>query len=130
MEKNTELAAVSSEDGTVYSFGENKLGQLGQGSQTDAVLSPAPVSVASIQIVPDPCQIVETPRFSSDSSIPSSLIFFSQISYNGQPLVKVACGAEFSMVVDCKGNLYSFGCPEYGQLGKNYSIICFGEVSL
>lgn len=29
----------------------------------------------------------------------------------------MACGAEFSMVVDCKGNLYSFGCPEYGQLG-------------
>ncbi|KAF7642468.1 hypothetical protein LDENG_00257440, partial [Lucifuga dentata] len=69
------------EDGATYSFGENKLGQLGQGNQTDAVLSPAP------------------------------------ISYNGQPLVKVACGAEFSMVVDCKGNLYSFGCPEYGQLG-------------
>lgn len=34
----------SSEDGTAYSFGENKLGQLGQGNQTDAVLSPAPVS--------------------------------------------------------------------------------------
>ncbi|MEQ2171882.1 Protein rcc2, partial [Goodea atripinnis] len=45
-----------------------------------------------------------------------------RISYNGQPLVKVACGAEFSMVVDCKGNLYSFGCPEYGQLGKNHHI--------
>ncbi|CAB1336320.1 unnamed protein product [Coregonus sp. 'balchen'] len=71
------------EGGTAYSFGENKLGQLGQGNQTDAVLSPAP------------------------------------IQYNGQPLVKVACGAEFSMVVDCKGNLYSFGCPEYGQLGHN-----------
>uniref|UniRef100_A0AAY4DI72 RCC1-like domain-containing protein n=1 Tax=Denticeps clupeoides TaxID=299321 RepID=A0AAY4DI72_9TELE len=71
------------ENGTVYSFGENKLGQLGQGNQTDAVLSPA------------------------------------TIQYNGQPLVKVSCGAEFSMVVDCKGNLYSFGCPEYGQLGHN-----------
>ncbi|KAK7884104.1 hypothetical protein WMY93_027227 [Mugilogobius chulae] len=71
------------EDGTAFSFGENKLGQLGQGSQTDAVLSPA------------------------------------TLSYNGQPLVKVACGAEFSMVVDCKGNLYSFGCPDYGQLGHN-----------
>lgn len=41
-----------------------------------------------------------------------------QILYNGQPIVKVACGAEFSMVVDCKGNIYSFGCPEYGQLGN------------
>lgn len=29
------------DDGAVYSFGENKLGQLGQGTQTDAVLSPA-----------------------------------------------------------------------------------------
>uniref|UniRef100_A0A803SQN1 RCC1-like domain-containing protein n=1 Tax=Anolis carolinensis TaxID=28377 RepID=A0A803SQN1_ANOCA len=41
------------------------------------------------------------------------------IMYNGQPITKVACGAEFSMVMDCKGNLYSFGCPEYGQLGHN-----------
>lgn len=32
------------EGGTAYSFGENKLGQLGQGNQTDAVLSPALVS--------------------------------------------------------------------------------------
>lgn len=71
------------EGGTAYSFGENKLGQLGQGTKIAAVFSPAP------------------------------------IQYNGQPLVKVACGAEFSMVVDCKGNVYSFGCPEYGQLGHN-----------
>lgn len=42
---------------------------------------------------------------------------FSQIMYNGQPITKMACGAEFSMIMDCKGNLYSFGCPEYGQLG-------------
>lgn len=43
--------------------------------------------------------------------------------------MKVACGAEFSMVVDCKGNLYSFGCPEYGQLGmlKKGNHICFFE---
>uniref|UniRef100_A0A8C0JY72 Regulator of chromosome condensation 2 n=1 Tax=Canis lupus dingo TaxID=286419 RepID=A0A8C0JY72_CANLU len=41
------------------------------------------------------------------------------IMYNGQPITKMACGAEFSMIMDCKGNLYSFGCPEYGQLGHN-----------
>lgn len=34
---------------------------------------------------------------------------------NGQ----VACGAEFSMILDKRGYLYSFGCPEYGQLGHN-----------
>ncbi|XP_030918838.1 protein RCC2 [Geospiza fortis] len=43
----------------------------------------------------------------------------TQILYNGQPISKLGCGAEFSMVMDCKGNLYSFGCPEYGQLGHN-----------
>ncbi|XP_041319326.1 protein RCC2, partial [Pyrgilauda ruficollis] len=69
--------------GSVFAFGENKLGQLGLGNQTDAVPSP------------------------------------TQILYNGQPISKLGCGAEFSMVMDCKGNLYSFGCPEYGQLGHN-----------
>ncbi|NXV24606.1 RCC2 protein, partial [Cepphus grylle] len=68
------------ESGSVFAFGENKMGQLGLGNQTDAVPSPA------------------------------------QIMYNGQPITKLACGAEFSMIMDCKGNLYSFGCPEYGQL--------------
>lgn len=71
------------ENGSVYAFGENKMGQLGLGNKTDAVCSPA------------------------------------LILYNGQPITKVACGAEFSMIMDCKGNLYSFGCPEYGQLGHN-----------
>ncbi|XP_033924537.1 protein RCC2 [Melopsittacus undulatus] len=71
------------ENGSVFAFGENKMGQLGLGNQTDAVPSP------------------------------------TQIMYNGQPITKLACGAEFSMIMDCKGNLYSFGCPEYGQLGHN-----------
>ncbi|XP_066059352.1 LOW QUALITY PROTEIN: protein RCC2 [Chamaea fasciata] len=76
-------AVFPHESGAVFAFGENKLGQLGLGNQTDAVPSP------------------------------------TQILYNGQPICKLGCGAEFSMVMDCKGNLYSFGCPEYGQLGHN-----------
>uniref|UniRef100_A0A8C4QH69 Regulator of chromosome condensation 2 n=1 Tax=Eptatretus burgeri TaxID=7764 RepID=A0A8C4QH69_EPTBU len=71
------------DSGTVYSFGENNLGQLGLGNQTDSVSTPTP------------------------------------IAYHGQPIVKVACGAEFSVIVDCKGSLYTFGCPQYGQLGHN-----------
>ncbi|KAK2521580.1 Rcc2 [Columba guinea] len=79
----TEGKLWSWESGSVFAFGENKMGQLGLGNQTDAVPSP------------------------------------TQIMYNGQPITKLACGAEFSMIMDCKGNLYSFGCPEYGQLGHN-----------
>lgn len=44
----TTCGLLSPESGTVYSFGENKLGQLGQGNQTDAVLTPATVSCFSL----------------------------------------------------------------------------------
>lgn len=37
---------------------------------------------------------------------------------SGAPIVKVGCGADFSMILDCNGVLHSFGLPEYGQLGE------------
>ncbi len=37
--------------------------------------------------------------------------------HKGPPIRRVACGADFSMMVDVSGNLFSFGSPEYGQLG-------------
>ncbi|XP_029155280.1 protein RCC2 homolog [Nylanderia fulva] len=43
----------------------------------------------------------------------------SKVKYSGPPIVKVGCGAEFSMILDIKGGLHSFGCPEYGALGHN-----------
>eukprot|EP00117_Sycon_ciliatum_P024625 scpid45440/ scgid20626/ Protein RCC2; RCC1-like protein TD-60; Telophase disk protein of 60 kDa len=35
------------------------------------------------------------------------------------PMVKVACGVEHSAMIDSSGSLFTFGCPEYGQLGNN-----------
>lgn len=32
---------------------------------------------------------------------------------------KVACGADFSVIVDINGSLWTWGHPEYGQLGHN-----------
>lgn len=43
----------------------------------------------------------------------------TRINYNGPPIIKVGCGAEFSVILDIKGNLHTFGLPEYGQLGHN-----------
>uniref|UniRef100_A0A1B0CHF5 RCC1-like domain-containing protein n=1 Tax=Lutzomyia longipalpis TaxID=7200 RepID=A0A1B0CHF5_LUTLO len=43
----------------------------------------------------------------------------TRINYQGPPIVKVGCGADFSMILDIKGNLHTFGLPEYGQLGHN-----------
>ncbi|XP_013393987.1 protein RCC2 [Lingula anatina] len=72
-----------SDRGTVFAFGENKMGQLGLNNQT--------------QCVPTP----------------------TRIKYKGPPIRRVACGGEFSMIADIRGNLYSFGSPECGQLGHN-----------
>ena len=43
----------------------------------------------------------------------------TRINYTGAPIIKVGCGAEFSVILDVKGNLHTFGLPEYGQLGHN-----------
>ena len=36
-----------------------------------------------------------------------------------RPFRQVSCGGEFSMAVDTRGALHSWGSPEYGQLGHN-----------
>ncbi|XP_054743732.1 protein RCC2 homolog [Anastrepha obliqua] len=41
------------------------------------------------------------------------------INYVGPPIIRIGCGAEFSVILDIKGNLHTFGLPEYGQLGHN-----------
>lgn len=43
----------------------------------------------------------------------------TRINYRGPQIIKVHCGADFSVILDIKGNLHSFGLPEYGQLGHN-----------
>ncbi|KFM78642.1 Protein RCC2-like protein, partial [Stegodyphus mimosarum] len=43
----------------------------------------------------------------------------TKIAFKGRSITKVACGAEFSVIVDVRGGMHSFGCPEYGQLGHN-----------
>lgn len=51
-----------------------------------------------------------------------------RISYKGPPIRTVACGADFSMIADIRGNLYSFGCPEYGQLGNTFSTLILAYI--
>lgn len=46
----------------------------------------------------------------------------TRINYNGAPIVKVGCGAEFSVILDINGHLYTFGLPEYGQLGMYFHL--------
>ncbi|CAM9849167.1 unnamed protein product [Lampetra planeri] len=121
--------------GQVYTWGRGDKGQLGHGD-LKRVEAPRPVdALFKFTVVAAACGrshtlcITETGVVlafgenhlgqlglgTKSNAMPTP----KQIVYSGQPVVKVACGAEFSMLVDCKGNLYSFGCPEYGQLGHN-----------
>jgi alpha-tubulin suppressor-like RCC1 family protein len=36
-----------------------------------------------------------------------------------RPFRKLVCGGEYTMAIDTRGTLYSWGSPEYGQLGHN-----------
>jgi alpha-tubulin suppressor-like RCC1 family protein len=50
----------------------------------------------------------------------------AKVDYAGKRVVRMSCGADFSMIVDTSGGLYSFGFPEYGQL---YEIFCKNGVN-
>ncbi len=42
-----------------------------------------------------------------------------KVSYAGAPASRVACGADFSALVDEDGQVWTWGHPEHGQLGHN-----------
>ncbi|XP_029434439.1 protein RCC2 isoform X1 [Rhinatrema bivittatum] len=128
-------------DGKLWSWGRNEKGQLGHGD-AKRVDAPKPIeSLSSEVFVSAACGrnhtlvLTEGPSLKIkhaasphvwNQDLAQSLSASTnpppvkrEILYNGQPITKVSCGAEFSMIMDCKGNLYSFGCPEYGQLGHN-----------
>ena len=41
------------------------------------------------------------------------------ISHDGADIISVACGAEFSVILDKDGKVWTFGHPENGTLGHN-----------
>ncbi|XP_034255029.1 protein RCC2 homolog [Thrips palmi] len=127
---------VITEEGKAYSFGRNEKGQLGHG---DEVRRDIPLIIDAVKdevIVGAACGRNHTllvsvrgevfsmgdnkngqcgVKNSSQATVPTA----TPINYKGAPIVKVGCGAEFSIILDCKGAMHSFGLPEYGQLGHN-----------
>lgn len=126
---------VISTEGKVYSWGRNEKGQLGHGD-TERKDKPSPVeSLFSMNIVDGAVGknhtifLTDRGRMLScgdnkmgqlglghqSNHVPSPTL----VAHSGPPIKKIACGGEFTMAVDIRGNLYSFGHPEYGQLGHN-----------
>lgn len=44
------------------------------------------------------------------------------------PIVQVACGAEFSMILNNRGELYAFGHPDKGCLGNGTNGTCTSRI--
>ena len=83
-------ALALASDGTVYSWGFNSWGQLGNGTSGTANNASAPVAVKT----------VGTPM-------------------NGKTITQVAAGATHSLALATDGTMYAWGKNEYGQLGND-----------
>lgn len=130
-------SVIVTEEGLTMTFGRNDKGQLGLGD-TETRTTPTVIeALKNINIVAAACGRSHTLFLSSEGMVFScgdnkmgqcgtnqqsvhTILSPTRVAFKeNKPVVKVACGAEFSMIVDNDGRLYSFGHPEHGQLGHN-----------
>lgn len=124
---------IISEDYKAYVFGRNDKNQLGF-SDTDSRNEPTLLEALSKYKVLSAAVGRNHTLFLTDNGIyacgenksgqcgvgnqAATITTPTRVSYNGKQIVKMACGADFSLILDNAGSLYSFGSPEFGQLGK------------
>ncbi|XP_072930881.1 protein RCC2 [Epargyreus clarus] len=128
-------SVLVSEEGEVYTFGRNNCGQLGFGDTTTRNVPEIVPALKGQNIIHAAtgrnhtlfvtdtgavyaCGDNKSGQCGVGSTTPQ-VLKPTRIRHTGAPIVKVGCGAEFSMILDCNGALHSFGLPEYGQLGHN-----------
>ncbi|XP_052746620.1 protein RCC2 [Bicyclus anynana] len=128
-------SVLVAEEGIAYAFGRNSFGQLGL-ADTETRNYPTKIPALEHHNIINAAVGKNHSLFVTDigtvyacgdnksgqcgvGSITPVITTPTRIHYSGAPIVKVACGAEFSMILDCNGVLHSFGLPEYGQLGHN-----------
>lgn len=130
-------SVIVADNGDVMTFGRNDKGQLGLGD-TETRITPTLIEdFKDINIVAAACGRSHTLFLDSNGIVYScgdnkmgqcgtnqmavqQIVKPTRIAFReNKPIVRIACGAEFSMIVDIDGRLYSFGHPEHGQLGHN-----------
>ena len=129
--------AALKKDGTVYTWGYNRYGQLGCGNSTDKLL---PVKVREVnnimQITAGGTHLL---MLDSDSTVwATGYNYYGQLGDNTRTsrnlpvkvldstgnnpirnIKKVEAGTAHTMLLDMDGNVWSMGYNNYGQLGKN-----------
>ena len=127
-----------SDNGEVFTFGRNLIGQLGFGTEGKGTDKFLPVKLEPRNFDNEKIVHAATGKNHSVFVSENGITFVCGDNANGQlgvgsavfkctkprkmnfsPKVKLAaCGAQFTMLVDENGYLYSCGLPEFGQLGN------------
>jgi alpha-tubulin suppressor-like RCC1 family protein len=83
---------VLKQDGSVWAFGSNNYGQLGIGTND-----------------------------STANAVPERVTFFDDLAENGEHVIGVYAGENHSVALTDKGNVYTWGLNNRGQLGLGYN---------
>lgn len=130
-------SVIVTDEGITMTFGRNDKGQLGVGDTETKTFPVVVNALKGIDVVAAACGRSHTLFLTSDGIVfacgdnkmgqcgtnqqsVQQITTPTRIAFKeNKRIVKIACGAEFSMIVDSDGRLYSFGHPEHGQLGHN-----------
>jgi alpha-tubulin suppressor-like RCC1 family protein len=123
------------DEGAVYAWGRNEKGQLGLGDTKDRRCPTLVNSLSGHRVVKaatgknhslfltDQGKVLACGDNKAGQTVGGAGTAMNKvpqlINYDGPPIVRIACGADFSVILDVTGNIWTWGHPEYGQLGHN-----------
>jgi len=129
------FAMAITEDGKVYAWGRNETSQLGLGDSNDRFVPTLIQELTGHQIVEIATGKSHTLFLTSEGKVlacgsnnegqcgigkkSKDIDVPKLIAYDGPPIVSVAAGSLFSVIVDENGKVWTFGHPENGTLGHN-----------
>ena len=129
------FALVMDDGGQVYAWGRNEDGQLGLGDTDDRMVPELVQEITGHNIVEIATGKGHSLFLTSEGKVlaagsndkgqcgqgkkTGNLETPKLISHEGADIVSVACGAEFSVLLDKDGKVWTFGMPADGMLGHN-----------
>ncbi len=126
--------AILKNNGTVFTFGEHSVGQLGQGNITSNILTPIEISGNHTDIIAVSCGEFHTAILKNNGTvltfglnnmgqlgINSTFDAFTpmEISGNHTDIIAVSCGNAHTAILKSNGTVFTSGNTFNGQLGRD-----------